>query len=88
MLYRETGVFRTSYGKDQAIFRIPLDRYAVVGWLILAFLVVPLAASNYVLTELLTPFLIMSIAALGRYGMSVERCRTLHSYLQAGTSDR
>jgi branched-chain amino acid transport system permease protein len=65
MLYRETGVFQTSYGKDQAIFRIPIDRYAVVGWLILAFLIVPATVTNYVLTDLLTPFLIMSIAALG-----------------------
>ena len=31
----------------------------------LAFVLVPLTASNYVLTDLLTPFLIMSIAALG-----------------------
>jgi branched-chain amino acid transport system permease protein len=65
MLYRETGVFQTSYGKDQALFRIPLDRYAVAGWLILAFVIVPATVSNYVLTDLLTPFLIMSIAALG-----------------------
>jgi len=65
MLYRETGVFQTSYAKDQAIFRIPLDRYAVAGWLILAFVIVPATVSDYVLTDLLTPFLIMSIAALG-----------------------
>jgi len=65
MLYRETGVFKTSYADDQAIFRIPLDQYAIIGWLVLAFFVVPLTASNYVLSDLFTPFLIMSIAALG-----------------------
>jgi branched-chain amino acid transport system permease protein len=65
MFYRETGVFQTSYAKDQALFRIPLDRYAVAGWLIVAFVIVPATVSNYVLTDLLTPFLIMSIAALG-----------------------
>ena len=37
----------------------------MVGWLVLAFVIVPATASNYVLTDLLTPFLIMSIAALG-----------------------
>jgi branched-chain amino acid transport system permease protein len=65
MLYRETGVFQTSYGRDQGLFRIPLDRYAVAAWLIVAFVIVPATVSNYVLTDLLTPFLIMSIAALG-----------------------
>jgi branched-chain amino acid transport system permease protein len=65
MLYRETGVFHTSYAQDQAIFKIPLDRFAIAAWLVLGFVIVPLVASNYVLTDLLTPFLIMSIAALG-----------------------
>ncbi|MEM7026574.1 MAG: branched-chain amino acid ABC transporter permease, partial [Pseudomonadota bacterium] len=65
MLYRETGVFQSSYDGDQALFKIPLDRYAVLGWLVLAFVIVPATASDYVLTDLLTPFLIMSIAALG-----------------------
>src|SRR5919106_4322779 len=65
MLYRETGVYQTSYASDQAIFRIPLDRYAIAIWLLVAFVVVPAFATNYVLTDLLTPFLIMSIAALG-----------------------
>src|SRR5688572_8795069 len=65
MLYRETGVFHTSYAQDQAIFRIPLDRLAIAGWLILGFVLVPLFASSYVLIDLLTPFLIMAFAALG-----------------------
>lgn len=65
MIYRETGVFKSSYAQDQAIFKIPLDQFAVGFWLILAFLIVPMFASDYVLSDLLTPFLIMSIAALG-----------------------
>ena len=65
MIYRETGVFKTNYAQDQAIFRIPLDQWAVVFWLVLAFFIVPMTASDYVLSDLLTPFLIMSIAALG-----------------------
>lgn len=65
MIYRETGVFKTSYNDDQAIFRIPLDQYAIIAWLVVGFIVVPLTASNYVLSDLLTPFLIMTIAALG-----------------------
>ncbi|NJO37147.1 MAG: branched-chain amino acid ABC transporter permease [Rhizobiales bacterium] len=65
MLYRETGVFHDSYAEDQRVFKLPLDRYAVWIVVALAFTVIPLFASNYVLTDLLTPFLIMSIAALG-----------------------
>ncbi|MEZ5934304.1 MAG: branched-chain amino acid ABC transporter permease [Alphaproteobacteria bacterium] len=65
MLYRETGVFHGSYAEDQRVFKLPLDRYAVWILVLIAFLVIPLFASNYVLTDLLTPFLIMSIAALG-----------------------
>lgn len=65
MLYRETGVFHSSYAADQAIFKIPLDRITVWLTVAVALLVVPLIASDYVLTDLLTPMLIMSIAALG-----------------------
>ena len=65
MLYRETGVFHTSYGEDQAIFRLPLDRYAVWTLVAIALFVIPFTVSDYVLTDLITPFLIMSIAALG-----------------------
>ena len=65
MLYRETGVFHSSYAEDQSVFRLPLDRYAVWIVVAIALFIVPLVASNYVLTALLIPFLIMSIAALG-----------------------
>jgi branched-chain amino acid transport system permease protein len=65
MLYRETGVFHSSYAGDQAVFKIPLDRYALYAIVAFALFIVPLFASNYVLTDLLAPFLIMSIAALG-----------------------
>jgi len=65
MLYRETGVFHSSYAEDQAVFKLPLDRYAVWIVVAIALFIVPMVVSNYVLTDLLTPFLIMSIAALG-----------------------
>lgn len=65
MLYRETGVFHSSYAEDQSVFKLPLDRYAVWIVVAIAVFVVPLVATNYVLTALLIPFLIMSIAALG-----------------------
>lgn len=65
MLYRESGQFKTSYAADQAIFPIPQDRWAIVALLLIAFVIIPLTASDYWLSAILTPFLILSLAALG-----------------------
>ena len=65
MLYRENGQFKTSYRSDQQIFPIAQDRIAVALMLAVAFVAVPLLASNYFYTSILIPFVIMSLAALG-----------------------
>ncbi|HUP09431.1 MAG TPA: branched-chain amino acid ABC transporter permease [Caldimonas sp.] len=65
MLYRENGQFKTSYRSDQQIFPILQDRLAIGVLLLLAFVAVPLAAPEYMLRAILTPFLILSLAALG-----------------------
>ncbi|MCP5150060.1 MAG: branched-chain amino acid ABC transporter permease [Ectothiorhodospiraceae bacterium] len=65
MLYREAGLFKTTYTADQALFPIPLDRYFVLAVLAVAFLVVPLVANEYWLQAVLIPFLVFSMAALG-----------------------
>lgn len=65
MLYRENGQFKSSYRADQQIFPILQDRIAVLLLLAFAFVVIPLVASNYLLTAILIPFLILSLAALG-----------------------
>ncbi len=65
MFYRENGQFKTSYAADQQIFAVSQDRYAILGILALAFLVVPFIASDYTFQAILIPFLIMSLAALG-----------------------
>src|SRR5437667_12499652 len=65
MLYREAGQFKTSYQSDAAIFPIRPDRLAVATIIAVAFVVVPLAATPYVFTGILIPFLILSLAALG-----------------------
>jgi branched-chain amino acid transport system permease protein len=65
MLYRETGQFRTSYAADQAILPIRQDRVGLAIILLIAFLVVPLTASEYWLDTIMLPFLIFSLAALG-----------------------
>lgn len=65
MLYRENGQFKTSYRADQQIFPLAQDRAAVALLLAVAFGAAPLLASDYLLRAILTPFLIMALAALG-----------------------
>jgi branched-chain amino acid transport system permease protein len=65
MFYREAGQFKTSYQADGQIFPIRQDRYAMFALLAVALLVVPQFASPYVLSAILMPFLIFSLAALG-----------------------
>ncbi|MEW5879816.1 MAG: branched-chain amino acid ABC transporter permease [Pseudomonadota bacterium] len=65
MLYRENGQFKTSYRADQQLLPIAQDRFFVWGLVALAFLVVPLVASDYIFRALVIPFLILTIAAIG-----------------------
>jgi branched-chain amino acid transport system permease protein len=65
MFYRENGQFKTSYRADQQIFPIRQDRLVIGLLIVLAFVVVPLFASEYYLRAILLPFLILSLAALG-----------------------
>ena len=65
MLYRENGQFKTSYRADQQIFAISQDRIFMLLALVVAVVVVPGLASDYVFRAILIPFLIMSLAALG-----------------------
>ena len=65
MLYRENGQFKTTYRGDQQVFPILQDRVFIGLVLAIAFVAVPLVASDYTFRALLIPFLIMSLAALG-----------------------
>ena len=65
MLYRENGQFKTTYRADQQIFPIAQDRFFMLALLALAFVVVPLTASDYLFRAILIPFVIMALAALG-----------------------
>jgi branched-chain amino acid transport system permease protein len=65
MLYREAGQFKSTYGADQQIFPLRQDRIAFAALLVVAFVVVPLVGNQYWFSALLTPFLILSLAALG-----------------------
>ena len=65
MLYRENGQFKTTYHADQQIFPILQDRVAIAALLAVAFIAVPMFASEYLLRAIFVPFLILSLAALG-----------------------
>ena len=65
MLYRENGQFKTSYAADQQIFPIAQDRLAIGLLLLVAFVVMPMAGSEYLFRAVLIPFLILALAALG-----------------------
>jgi len=65
MLYRENGQFKSTYRADQQIFPILQDRVFIIGVLALAFVAVPLLASDYLFRAILIPFLIFSLAAVG-----------------------
>jgi branched-chain amino acid transport system permease protein len=65
MFYRENGQFKTSYRSDQQIFPILQDRIGIGLLLLVAFVVLPLVADEYLFRAILIPFLILSLAALG-----------------------
>src|SRR5437868_11734560 len=65
MLYREAGQFKSTYAQDQQIFPILQDRIAMAALLVVAFLVVPLIGNQYWLSAILTPLLVLALAAVG-----------------------
>jgi branched-chain amino acid transport system permease protein len=65
MLYRESGQFKSTYGQDQQIFPILQDRVAMLVLLLVAFVAVPIFGDEYWLSAIITPFLVLSLAALG-----------------------
>ena len=65
MFYRENGQFKSSYRADLGLFPIAQDRWAMLALAAVAFVVVPLVASDYSFRAVLIPFLILSLAALG-----------------------
>ncbi|MEP3279337.1 MAG: branched-chain amino acid ABC transporter permease [Stappiaceae bacterium] len=65
MLYRTAGQFKTSYQSDQALFPVRQDAFLLIFFLLLAYVVFPLTASEFTFKALLVPVLIYSLASLG-----------------------
>ncbi|MEH6475027.1 MAG: branched-chain amino acid ABC transporter permease [Sneathiella sp.] len=65
MFYREAGQFKSTYKEDQAVFPILQDRIGIAMILLIAFVGIPMFASEYVISAIMIPFLILSLAAIG-----------------------
>jgi len=65
MFYRECATYKDNYASDMAIFPIPLDRWGFIFMLFLAFIVVPLFASEYLVTNIIVPFYCFALSAFG-----------------------
>jgi branched-chain amino acid transport system permease protein len=65
MFYRENGQFKNTYRSDLQIFPILQDRFAVGLLFAIAFIGLPLFASDYAFRAVFIPFLILSLAAIG-----------------------
>lgn len=65
MLYKIAGQFKTSYRADQGLFPIREDAVLLAGVLLLAWVVLPLTASEFVFQTLMIPVLIYALAAMG-----------------------
>ncbi|MFU0506963.1 branched-chain amino acid ABC transporter permease [Pseudaminobacter sp. NGMCC 1.201702] len=65
MLYRTVGQFKTSYRADHALFPVKQDAWLLGFILVLAFVVLPATANEFIFKALLIPVLIYALAALG-----------------------
>jgi branched-chain amino acid transport system permease protein len=64
MFHRETGVFKTSYASDTALYPLPIARGTVIALLILFVVIVPLVFGEYYLS-IINLVLISIVGALG-----------------------
>lgn len=64
MFHSETGIFKTSYAADAALFPLPVARWAIAGLAVLFVGVVPLVCTPYLMT-LLNLVLIAVVGAIG-----------------------
>jgi branched-chain amino acid transport system permease protein len=67
MIYRECGVFHSTYASDMRLFPLPLTRWAVAGFTALFLLVFPLLANDYFLNIANLVF----IAVVGAIGLNI-----------------
>jgi branched-chain amino acid transport system permease protein len=64
MFHRESGVFKTDYGADMALYPLPIAKWAVAAAAVLFIAVAPLTLDEY-LISILNLILIAAVGALG-----------------------
>ncbi len=64
MFHRETGVFKTSYASDMALYPLPIARGTIIALLILFVVIIPLVFGEYYLS-IINLVLISIVGALG-----------------------
>jgi branched-chain amino acid transport system permease protein len=65
MFYREAGQYKTDYASDMAVFPIRQDRIGIALILLIAFVMIPLTANDFVINTIMVPFLVFALAAIG-----------------------
>ncbi|MCZ8316238.1 branched-chain amino acid ABC transporter permease [Phreatobacter sp.] len=65
MFYRDAGQYKTTYQSDMAIFPLRQDRIGILVILALAYVAVPLMASDFILKTIMLPFLALVLAVVG-----------------------
>jgi len=64
VFYREAGQYKTTYQADMSVFPILQDRIGL-ALIIVAALVLPLVAGEFMIASVMVPFLILALAAIG-----------------------
>jgi branched-chain amino acid transport system permease protein len=64
MLHRESGVFKTSYAADMALYPLPIARWTVAAFLVVFAVILPLSLHEYYLS-IINLSLIAVVGALG-----------------------
>ena len=64
MLHRESGVFKTSYAADMALYPLPIARWTVAAIIVLFAVIVPATLHEYYLS-IINLSLIAIVGALG-----------------------
>src|SRR6266849_5320867 len=64
MLHRESGVFKTSYAADMALYPLPIARWTILAIIVLFAVILPVSLHEYYLS-ILNLILIAIVGALG-----------------------
>ena len=67
MIHRESGLLKTSYQADMALYPLPIARWSIAVILVLAFLILPLLLTDYYLSIIN----LISVAIVGALGLNV-----------------